>query len=374
MKISGQCPVKAHAYPSSIFCGDSISLSALGKTRQPIIINFNKGKIDSLARSTPNGVVQDSSCFGASAEGKYYLMMTTSTDTPRYVKTLPVDLYSGGVTGGTICFLMKYGEQKGFGSDGDKCEGLDWSSEGVYLEYRVPNSDWTIMKYWDPNPIGLTLTNGMLSGGHDSTLINWNRYCLRLPDSTLTISTEFRWIQKDCNGPGYDAWAIDDIIVTLDIEGYKYDWTHDGILPSITSDTPLVTPISDTTYTVYYSNGTNTCSDSVKVNVLPPRDINKASAECLCSHLYIPNAFTPNGDLLNDEFSPITFNVIDYELEIFNRYGASIYKTVDYKRGWNGKINNTGDVLQQDVYVYTIMIRNFDRKIHYYIGKIVIIK
>jgi len=373
IKAFSQCPVKAYAYPSSIFCGDSITLSALPSISKPIGANFNKGIIDSLLFATSNAVVVDSSnakfsCFGLPPEGSHFLFMSTSTDTPRYVQTLPLNLAEEGAIGGTLCFYMRYGLQKGDGDSYDPCEGLDWSTEGVYLEYLINGGEWVEMHYWNPNPEG-----GFFTGGHDSILTNWNKYCLDLPKECLTSSTRFRLIQKDCNGAGYDAWAIDDFSVVLDIEGYTYDWTHDTLPPSITYETPLVAPISDTTYTVFYTNGHVSCSSDVKVSVLPPRDIHNASAECLCSHLFIPNAFTPNNDGINDIFMPVTFNVIEYELDIYNRYGVSVFHTKKYTDGWTGKIDD-GNPLSQDVYTYSIMIRNYDRKLHFYIGRIVLIK
>ena len=373
LKAFSQCPIKAYAYPSSIFCGDSIALSGLHSISRPINANFNKGVVDSLLIVTPNGVVVDSlntkyDCFGNPPEGSHYLFMSTSTDTPRYVQTLPLNLLVEGATGGKLCFYMKYGAQRGIGDKEDACEGIDWVSEGIYLEYNIDGVNWVTINYWNPNPLG-----GFFTGGHDSILINWNLYCLDLPIETLTNSTRFRLIQKDSNGVGYDSWGVDGISIVLDIEGYKYDWTHDNLSPNITSNIPLVAPISDTTYTLLYSNGHISCSSEVEVHVLPPRDLKTASAECLCTHLYIPNSFTPNGDGLNDLFLPVTFNVIEYEIDIYNRYGISVFHSKTYDEGWDGKLSG-GIFLSQDVYVYSMMIKNFDKKTQYYIGRVVLIR
>ncbi len=373
--VFSQCPIKAHAYPSVINCGDSISLSALHSISQPLNANFNKGKVDSLLLTTANSRVVESSdttyyCFGPSPEGSHYLVMSTSIDTPRYVRTIQLNLSVEGATGGTICFMMRYGLQKGLGQKGDPCEGLEGYTEGVYLEYFTQqNQRWKTMYYWNPkispNPFDLEL---------DTTLTVWNRYCFPIPLDALTNKTNFQLIQKFNDGIGYDAWAVDDITIILDIDGYKYDWYHDNLPADTIYNTPLVTPTADTTYTVFYSNGRVSCVDSVKITVLPPIDKLNASSECLSSHLYIPNAFTPNDDGLNDVFQPITFNVIEYELEIYNRYGICIFRTKKYQEGWNGKIIDSDEIQQQDVYSYTIKIKNFDRKLHYYIGKIVLIK
>ncbi|MBK9730696.1 MAG: gliding motility-associated C-terminal domain-containing protein [Chitinophagaceae bacterium] len=48
-----------------------------------------------------------------------------------------------------------------------------------------------------------------------------------------------------------------------------------------------------------------------------------------------PNAFTPNGDGLNDFFFPHLLNVNSFEMRIFNRWGKVIYSVSDQLSGWN---------------------------------------
>jgi gliding motility-associated-like protein len=61
--------------------------------------------------------------------------------------------------------------------------------------------------------------------------------------------------------------------------------------------------------------------------------------ECVAG-FYIPSAFTPNHDGLNDLFKPILLgNVLQYRFLIHNRYGQVVFETTDFKEGWNGKVN-----------------------------------
>lgn len=56
--------------------------------------------------------------------------------------------------------------------------------------------------------------------------------------------------------------------------------------------------------------------------------------------LYVPNAFTPNGDRVNNTFRPLLFGNIEYyEFTIFNRFGQKIFTTKDQSNGWNGAYN-----------------------------------
>jgi gliding motility-associated-like protein len=55
--------------------------------------------------------------------------------------------------------------------------------------------------------------------------------------------------------------------------------------------------------------------------------------------LQFPSAFSPNGDGKNDVFAPVGGggDIVQYEMQIFNRWGELIYNTYDRNRGWNGK-------------------------------------
>jgi gliding motility-associated-like protein len=72
--------------------------------------------------------------------------------------------------------------------------------------------------------------------------------------------------------------------------------------------------------------------------------------------LYIPNAFTPNGDELNDTFKAIAACPIrDFKMLIFNRWGEELYEAYDISQGWDGTKN--GVKLPGDAYVYKITYR-----------------
>lgn len=72
-------------------------------------------------------------------------------------------------------------------------------------------------------------------------------------------------------------------------------------------------------------------------------------------NLYVPNAFTPNGDEINDYFTFKMSGVRDITLEIYNRWGEVVYSTHDPYVGWNGRFQNTGEVLPSGVYTYVLL-------------------
>ncbi len=67
---------------------------------------------------------------------------------------------------------------------------------------------------------------------------------------------------------------------------------------------------------------------------------------------YIPNAFTPNGDGLNDTFGLIGEGITEYTIQIFNRWGNLIFESQDTKNQWDGTYHNEKSEI--GVYVYKI--------------------
>jgi gliding motility-associated-like protein len=75
-------------------------------------------------------------------------------------------------------------------------------------------------------------------------------------------------------------------------------------------------------------------------------------------YLDVPNAFTPDGDNMNDFFMPrqwLSKGVSTFKMIIYNRWGQEIYSTTKIDgRGWDGKFNGVDQ--PQGVYVYTIQV------------------
>lgn len=134
--------------------------------------------------------------------------------------------------------------------------------------------------------------------------------------------------------------------ITLTAYGAEsYLWVHSGQ----TTQSIVVTPDETTFYTVIGTSGDSiwpcTAESIVMVEVI--------------SGIYVPNAFTPNGDGLNDVFIPesiINEGEIDqYELSIFNRFGERIFVTYGIDMGWNGRYQNRE--CEQGVYVWNLKVK-----------------
>ena len=74
--------------------------------------------------------------------------------------------------------------------------------------------------------------------------------------------------------------------------------------------------------------------------------------------LYVPNAFTPDGDKVNDLFGIEEQGINEFSMEIFNRWGELVYYTDKLGDKWDGKEN--GKECKQDAYVYVIQAKGED--------------
>lgn len=72
--------------------------------------------------------------------------------------------------------------------------------------------------------------------------------------------------------------------------------------------------------------------------------------------LYVPNAFTPNGDQLNDVFSYSILGTRNFRIQILNRWGQRVFESEDPAHFWNGRMYNSGPVLQGGVYTYIMEV------------------
>ncbi len=142
---------------------------------------------------------------------------------------------------------------------------------------------------------------------------------------------------------GLDATIVNGEIIQLHVSGAtSYIWSPSYLLNDSTAASPVAFPSVTTLYNVIgYTDG---CSDtdSVVINVINIGDA-----------IFIPSAFTPNGDGKNDVFKAERAGKYDsFEMKIFNRWGELVFVSDDINTGWDGIIN--GDKLQEGIYVYSI--------------------
>jgi len=146
-----------------------------------------------------------------------------------------------------------------------------------------------------------------------------------------------------------------------DVSTWQYNF-GDGTGTSYADDIHFYHEYGNYIVTQIVSNTFN-CSDTLSqvVKILPE------------FRFWIPNTFTPDENLVNDHFMPIAIGVIEYEFDIFTRWGEKIYNTQNPKEGWNGFYK--GKECQEDVYVWRITFKNVvssEEEVHY--GHVLLLK
>lgn len=88
--------------------------------------------------------------------------------------------------------------------------------------------------------------------------------------------------------------------------------------------------------------------------------------------LHVPNAFTPNGDGLNEQWGIVPVFVKEYHVQVYDRWGGKVYDSNNVKTDWDGFYK---DALEPNsVYVYWIKFTGWDRSIHHRRGTVTILK
>ncbi|MGG9961641.1 PKD domain-containing protein [Ferruginibacter sp. SUN106] len=128
--------------------------------------------------------------------------------------------------------------------------------------------------------------------------------------------------------------------------GLSYSWTPATPLnnPNIANPVAILNATQTFTVRAFTPEGCESFDD-VTVNIYKGPDI------------YLPTAFTPNGDGRNDLFRGIPVGIKQFNyLRVFNRWGQLIFATSDYNRGWDGSWQGQ----QQPAGVYVITANGID--------------
>jgi gliding motility-associated-like protein len=130
-------------------------------------------------------------------------------------------------------------------------------------------------------------------------------------------------------------------------EKISYRW-YEGTTQIGSDQTINVAPVVTTTYHAFCTlcDGQE-FTDSLTVVVIP----------------YIPNAFTPNHDGKNDEFRVIGLppeSITRFNMEIYNRWGQSVFHSSDVTVGWDGTLN--GQPCPPDEYVWVLYYEDGNKR------------
>jgi gliding motility-associated-like protein len=155
-------------------------------------------------------------------------------------------------------------------------------------------------------------------------------------------------------------------IVSTDVTGIL--WSPSTSLSCATCLNPVASPLKTTTYRIAVNNA-GLCSsyDDVKITVL-----------CDRNSIFIPNAFTPNGDHLNDRFYVMGYGIERVKsIRIYSRWGNLIFEKLnieanDKLQGWDGNIK--GQQAPPGLYTFTSEIICGDGVVFPVSGSVILIR
>lgn len=146
--------------------------------------------------------------------------------------------------------------------------------------------------------------------------------------------------------------------------GVTYAWEPANAVsdPAIAAPTAVVD--ASTMFYVTVSDGICSRTDSVLVTV----------HELLCEDpdVFVPNAFTPNGDGRNDKLFVRSRNIAAMDLRVFDRWGEVVFATQDQASGWDGTYK--GKPADPAVYVYWLTVHCVDGQEFFTKGNVTVIR
>lgn len=120
-------------------------------------------------------------------------------------------------------------------------------------------------------------------------------------------------------------------VITAFPAGGEYLWQPQGIISQTNGNSITVSITEDTWVTAVVQDPVvSSCAqtDSVFLKFI--------DSKCLDPYIFVPNAFTPNGDGENDELFVRGRNITDVYFAVFNRWGEKVFETRDISVGWDG--------------------------------------
>lgn len=222
------------------------------------------------------------------------------------------------IAGDTIAVSVAESPQIELGPDFSFCEGETVTIEIPYI------GSWSTGEMSDEIVITETGTYGVLvSSGPCTVTDEVQATMINLPlvslgdDASYCRGNAYTIGMEDANAEDY-VWSTGESTSTIDI--------RDG--------------------GVYWVQVSNQCGDAVDTVAV-------AFSDCDVL-IYIPDAFTPDGDGLNDVFFVLANNLIKPEFNIYNRWGMLIFSTTDLTVPWTGDVMDGTHYAPDGVYTYQL--------------------
>ncbi|MDP2387151.1 MAG: gliding motility-associated C-terminal domain-containing protein [Bacteroidota bacterium] len=141
----------------------------------------------------------------------------------------------------------------------------------------------------------------------------------------------------------------------------SFFWSNTATLNCTGCMAPIATPTVTTTY-IFQGTNQYGCENSDTVTVFVSQEF----------ALYVPIAFSPNGDFTNEYWKPEGFGIKKIQIYVYNRWGQKLFEAKDLDSFWDG--NYKGDPVQEDVYVFKISAEAYSGDKITKVGHITVVK
>lgn len=183
---------------------------------------------------------------------------------------------------------------------------------------------------------------------------------IEVEDSSVYVDVSIH-VDKDTLFEGQSVQLVATWLGT----NYSYQWEPPTYLNNPFIYNPIATPYSSITYTVIVTDQWGCIfTDTITLRIL----------EVICDdpYIYVPNAFTPNGDMVNDVLYVYTLYADEIYFAVFNRWGEKVFETNNKNIGWDGTYK--GREVDPGVFTYYLEVRCYNQEIFKKKGNVTLIR
>ncbi len=228
---------------------------------------------------------------------------------------------------------------------------MDCTGEPVEVSViGLPDGDFTFM--WGPDTcfIGdITGQEALVDGTYSKEIFveiidNVSGCSTTLTDTLLLSGFGDLALEVSPNDTIFLGQDVD-LSVVIGNPAWDYDWStgDSGVGVDQITDTPSESTIYSVTITD--ENGCEVILEML-VTVLQP--------DCNDEDVFLPTAFSPNNDDVNDILFVRSNFILDMEFFVYDRWGEEVFRTTDINTGWDGTFQ--GEELAPDVYAYCVKV------------------
>ncbi len=414
VNIEDPSPLEIDLFASSISCNDSCDATAMVTIVVPSVPDYNyvwntgeigTESIDSLCPGTYSVTVSDAdlcmrlrtvtipnppelfvgidlshqACYGDSVDAVAFVLGGTepysyywsNSETQPMVYNLTDGDYTLSVYDANQCFV-----ESSFSIEsppkividtlitGVNCEEVCNGSIEALVEGGIPPYSFTWTNIDTTNYADTTNYVDSLCSGYYSLWIEDSNRCVNFIEINLGVNPDA--FLMGVNATPRSIYKDESSLLSVwEDTSYTYLWTPGNSLNNDTISHPIATPLETTIYRVDVKDKFGCVnSDTVMVRV--------KNRQCGEPYIFIPNAFSPNGDGNNDVLYVRGEDIKEMHLSIFDRWGELVFESRHPSMGWDGTFN--GRAVTPAVFVYYLKVTCINDEVFEKQGNITLVR